>query len=81
MLNPDESLKLFANNVAWLRCHFGISKKRMAELLRTSTRSIDFLERGEVPSKLSVDVLFCIMEEFGLDAYTLLETDLSATKK
>ena len=67
----------FLQNVAWLRRHYGISKKRMAKLLHISLGSIDRMEKGDLPEEIDVSVLFYIQDYFGIPPQELLERRLT----
>lgn len=54
----------FAHNVAWLRKYYCIPKKRMAQLLGISIGSLNKLEKGEIPPRITVEVLFNIYVAF-----------------
>lgn len=56
----------FVYNVTWLRKHYGISKKKMAALLGIGVGSINKIENGELPPKLSIDIIFNIQSCFGI---------------
>lgn len=53
-------------NVAWLRRHYGISKKRMAQLLGIGVGTLNKLEQGKMPPKMSVMVLHNIRTQFSV---------------
>lgn len=59
-------LEVFAHNIVWLRKHFRLSKKRMAELLGIGLWSLNQIERGVVPPRLTVAVLFMVQRQFGI---------------
>ena len=75
-MNQNKWEKTFLHNVAWLRRHFGLSKKEMAQRLGIGLHSLNKIECGELPAKLGVEVLFRIDREFGIDPQTLLEQEL-----
>ena len=56
----------FAYNVAWLRKHYGLSKKEMAEIMGIGIGSLNKVERGEMPPQMKVDVLIRIYKQFGV---------------
>lgn len=62
----DRQLENFAHNVTWLRQYYGISKKRMAQLLKISINSLTRLESGEVPPKMSALILLHVYKHFGI---------------
>ena len=57
-------LENFAYNIVWLRKHYGISKKKMAQLLKVGLWTINKLEKGEFPPGLKIDILFTVQKEF-----------------
>lgn len=62
----------FLYNVAWLRQHYGISKRKMAKLLNISVWHICCMEKGKLPSKIDVSVLFIIQDHFDVSPKELL---------
>ena len=71
-----KELENFMYNVVQLRKYYGISKKRMAELLGISIGSLNKIENGEFPPKLSVEVIFNIHNIFGIHPKIQLEDGL-----
>lgn len=59
-------IEIFLHNVIWLRKHYGLSKKEMAKKLGISVWMLNKIEKGELPPRLAIDVLFCIYKEFGV---------------
>ncbi|MBO5323027.1 MAG: helix-turn-helix transcriptional regulator [Oscillospiraceae bacterium] len=57
---------IFLHNVAWLRRHYGISKKRMAKLLGIGLWSLNKIEKGEIPPRLDVSIIFAISRQFSI---------------
>lgn len=68
----------FMHNFAYLRRKFGISKRKMAELLKIGVDSINKLECGELPPRLSTEVIFRIEKCFGIEPKDLLGKHLDA---
>lgn len=56
----------FMHNVSYIRKHYGLSKKKMAELLDIGVGSLNKIENGEIPPRLSVEILFNIYDNFGI---------------
>ncbi len=54
----------FTHNITYLRKTLGLSKSSMAKLLHISVKSLDKIERGEVPENLSADILMSIGDIF-----------------
>ena len=59
-------IDIFLYNVAWLRKHYGLSKKEMARKMGIGVGSLNKIEKGELPPGLKIDVLFNIYKEFGI---------------
>ena len=66
--NKDVKTENFMRNIAWLRKRYGISKKKMAELLGVGVGTVNKLERGEFPPRLSVSVMYNIWRHFHIGA-------------
>ncbi len=56
----------FIHNVKWLRKHYCLSKKSMAMFLKIGVGSLNKIENGEIPPRLSVEILFNIYNHFGI---------------
>lgn len=61
-----EEMEIFLRNVTWVRRHYGISKKRMAELLGIGVASLNKIENGQMPERLGVEIVFRIHDLFGI---------------
>lgn len=66
----------FLYNVAWLRRHYSFSKAKMARLLNISVWSLNNIEKGILPRKIDVSVLFHIQDLFGISPKDLLTSRL-----
>ena len=66
----------FAHNVAWLRKHYGLSKRRMSELLKISTKTLTMIEAGKIPTNLSAEILVCIHCHFRVTPHQQLTQQL-----
>lgn len=71
-----KSLEFFVYNVSWLRNHYGIKKKTMAELLGIGVGSLNKIEKGELPPRLTVEIIFNIQNYFGIHPKELFERKL-----
>ena len=69
-------LEIFSKNIVWLRKTHGLSKKKMAKLLKVGLWTINRLEKGESPPQLKVDVLMEVQKEFGIHPADQLTTPL-----
>lgn len=60
----QEQLQAFMENIAHLRKQYGLSKKEMAEILGIGVKTLDKIERGELPKRISTHVIFRIQDHF-----------------
>lgn len=68
----DLQLHNFASNIRALRQRAGLTKTAMARILHTSVRTVSRLEKGEIPVRLSAEVLFHAGQYFDIPAHKLL---------
>lgn len=61
----DET-KIFCENIKKLRKKNGLSQKEMAQKLDISVKSLSTLEKGAIPSRLSVSIVIKIYKIFGI---------------
>lgn len=61
-----DELTIFTKNIIYLRNKNNLSKKEMAKLIGIGTGSLNKLEKGEIPERMSVEVVFEICNAFGL---------------
>ena len=64
----ETDIEQFLKNVASLRKHYGLSKKRMAQILGIGIGSYNKLEQGIFPGRLTVDVIFNMTKYFKITA-------------
>lgn len=78
-MKNEASIKVFAflsHNILWLRRHYGISRKRMAALLGIGLWSLKKIEKGKLPPRLTIEILFTLYEQFGISPSVLLSRRL-----
>ena len=66
-------IRVFCENVKKIRENKKLSKRAMAELLGISVYSLNLLERGKVPHRLSIDIVYNINSSFGISPNELFE--------
>lgn len=59
-------IKNFMRNIRFLRETNKLSKRKMAEILKISVKSLNKIEDGESMPDISVDVVFNIYDYFGI---------------
>lgn len=69
LLNTSQYL---AKQLKLLRKEQGLTQKQLAKLLNVSLYSIKKLEKGEIPKKLSVNILMDIHYNFGITPSQML---------
>ena len=57
-------LNNFMNNIAFLRKRTGLTKNKMAEILHIGIKSLNKIERGKLPERLSVEVVYRAADYF-----------------
>ena len=58
--------EIILSNFVWLRKKTGLSKKEMAGILQIGIGSLNKIERGVLPPRMSLDVLTHVEEHFGI---------------
>lgn len=72
----DRELEILASNIVWLRKKNRLAKNRMAHILGIGVGSLIQLEKGVIPQRLSVDVIFAIEKYFHIHPAKLLSCQL-----
>ena len=65
-IENNTSWSVFFRNVAFLRKKNGLAKKDMAKLLGIGVGSLTKIEKGELPQRLSANIIYRIYKEFGI---------------
>ncbi len=65
-MNNQEELLNFCHNVKTVRQREGLSKKKMSEMMGISQHSLNLIERGIVPERLSINKIMCFCFAFGI---------------
>lgn len=73
-------MEVFVYNVIWLRQYYGLSKKKMAEMLEISYWMLNKLEHGILPPNLKIDILFRIYTVFGIPMADILSVRLDSAE-
>ena len=63
-LNRD--FEILFLNITFLRKHHRISKKQMAKLLGIGLWSLNKIEKGKLPPRLGINIVFAIQKHFGI---------------
>ena len=63
MKNSNE-IETFLYNIAYLRKHNGLSKRKMAKILHISTSTLNKIESGVLPPRISANVIWRIKVHF-----------------
>lgn len=70
------SIAIFFRNISGLRTHYGYSQKYMAQLLGIGVGSLRKIERGMIPSRLEIDIVFAVYKHFGISPSVLFSQEL-----
>ena len=70
-MHNDKLLAVFCANIRYLRKSRGLTQQQMAQLLHISVGYVRRLERGEVPPRLTVEILQYVYISFGISPAVL----------
>ncbi|MBQ9963765.1 MAG: helix-turn-helix transcriptional regulator, partial [Clostridia bacterium] len=70
------ALTILSHNMKHIREQYAFSKRDMARLLGIGIGSLNKLEKGELPPRLGVEILFNIQHYFGISPQILLTEKL-----
>ena len=65
----EENINILCQNIKILREKNKLSKKEMAKRLGMGVCTLSKLEKGILPKRLSVEMLFVIERDFGIEAH------------
>ena len=65
-MKNDKCIKYFCENIKTLRKRNKLSKRKMSKKLGISRRWLSSLEKGKIPTELTVDILISIDKHFGV---------------
>lgn len=68
----QQQFKNFSQNLIHIRTYYGLSKVRMAQLLGIGVGTLNKLEQGKIPPRLTIDILFFVQKEFHISPAQLL---------
>lgn len=69
----ETEIEQFLKNIIFLRKHYGLSKKRMAQILGIGMGSYNKIEQGIFPKRLTTDVIFNITKYFKIPPAALFQ--------
>ena len=64
--SEKDEILIFAHNLTWLRKKHGLSKQSMARKLGIGVESLNKLEQGIIPPRLSANIFFEVRRYFKL---------------
>ena len=65
-------MKNFIQNVIDLRKEHGLSKKEMASIMHISVSSLSKIEKGEIPRRTMLEVVFYMSDYFDISCDKLI---------
>ena len=71
MVETKKEFAVFAHNVIWLRNQNKLSKIKMASIMGVCVESLNKIEKGILPPRMSVEVVFRISKAFGIYPHEL----------
>ena len=66
-MENSKEIETFLYNIAYLRKHNGLSKRKMAKILHISTSTLKKIESGVLPPKMSANVIWRIKVHFDIN--------------
>ncbi len=69
----NEELLIFCSNVKKLRQRSGLSKTKMAKTIHVGVKTLQKIEEGELPPRVSSEVIFWLADSFGLKSDELFK--------
>ena len=75
-MNNERQLATFCKNVTYLREKKQLTKKQMANIMGVNVNTLNSIENGVVPSKLSSRVLINLYNHFHISLDTFFNKDL-----
>ncbi len=60
--------QIFCRNIKKLRVSHNLTKTEMAKILKISMHTLNKIESGELPKRLTVKVIYAIVDEFDISA-------------
>ncbi len=79
-MRKNDYVDIFRGNITYLRKINNLSLKRMSEILNVSVYSLKNIEKGILPPKLKVDILFKVQSYFRISPQIILDKKLSESK-
>ena len=76
-----EELNNLLYNIKWLRMQHRLSEKQMAEILGIGVGSLQKIEKGTLPPRLSVNIVFEVQNYFGIQPKDLFFAKFGYTKQ
>jgi len=65
-LKTDKELLVLMKNIKYLRIRNGLTKKEMAKIIGVGIKSLNKIEKEELPKRFTVKILYRIYEHFGI---------------
>lgn len=65
-MKNEVEIAIFCKNIKALRLEKKLSKRKMAQMLKISTKTLVSLENGIMPPRLKTNVIILINKEFGI---------------
>lgn len=72
-MDKGNEIKIFTDNVLYLRKSYGYTQKQMADRLDISLYQLRLLEKGVLPKNLSTAILFRIHDVFAIHPKDLFQ--------
>ena len=72
-MKSNHEFIILSKNICYLRARNGLSKKEMAKRLGIGSGTMSKIEKGILPPRLTVDILFYLQQEFDIPIKNLFQ--------
>lgn len=72
-MTNNSNMDVFCRNIAILRKVHGLTQKEMAKLMGVSVYCVRKLERGVIPERLRIDVIYPLCRQFGMNPASIFK--------
>ena len=70
----EQEKNIFCENIKQLRLRNRLSKKEMAKILNVGIKTINVIESGTIPKRLTVKILIIIQDRFSITPSSLFSS-------
>ena len=72
-MNEKDDVQILCQNIKFLRQKHNLSKTQMSQILGVSIKTLNRLEDGFLPPRISCELIFRIQRQFGIQPRQLFD--------